>query len=81
MVVFKVMPADGNTDISELESAIRSKIDAKKIEREPIAFGLVALKVTTTMMDAEGVVDKVEQDLRDTDGVGEVEVTEISRVL
>lgn len=81
MVVFKVMPADGNTDISELESRIRSKISAKKIEREPIAFGLVALKVTTTMMDAEGVVDKMEQHLRDTEGVGEVEVIEISRVL
>lgn len=81
MVVFKVMPADGSTDISKLESAIRSKIDAKKIEKEPIAFGLVALKVTAMMMDAEGVVDKMEQDLRDTEGVGEVEVTEISRVL
>lgn len=81
MVVFKVMPASSDTDISRLEAEIKSKVDAKKIEREPIAFGLVALKVTTTMMDAEGVVDKMEQDLRDTEGVGEVEVTEISRVL
>ena len=75
------MPADGDVDISKIESKIKSKIEIKKIEKEPIAFGIVALKVTTIVMDAEGVLDEIEQDLRKIDGVGEVEVTEISRVL
>ncbi len=81
IVVFKVMPADESTNISNLESKIKSKIDVKKIEKEPIAFGLVALKVTTLVMDTEGVVDEIEKELSDIEGVGEVEVTEISRVL
>lgn len=80
-VTFKIMPESGETDISSLENQIKSRADVKSIEKEPIAFGLVALKVTAAVMDAEGVVDKVEEELRALKGVGEVEVTEVSRYL
>jgi elongation factor 1-beta len=80
-VTFKIMPASGDTNISDLENKVKSRPEVKSIEKEPIAFGLVALKVTTALMDAEGVVDKVEEELRTIDGVGEVEVAEISRYL
>lgn len=80
-VTFKVMPESGDTDISKVESAIKLKIEVLSIEKEPIAFGLVALKVVTGVMDAEGVVDKIEEELRAIPGVGEVEVVEISRFL
>lgn len=81
MVTFKVMPATGETDISKIEAVIKTKMEVKSIEKEPIAFGLVALKVVTGVMDAEGVVDKIEEELRAIEGVGEVEVVEISRFL
>lgn len=81
MLTFKVMPADSETDISKIEKEIKSKIDVKRLEKEPIAFGLVALKVSTAVMDAEGVVDELEKKLRSIEGVGEVEVTEMTRVL
>jgi elongation factor 1-beta len=80
-VTFKVMPESGDTDISKVENAIKSRMEVQSIEKEPIAFGLVALKVVTALMDAEGVVDKIEEELRAIPGVGEVEVAEISRFL
>ena len=81
IVNFKVMPADADVDISKVESEIKSKIKIKEIEKEPIAFGLNALKVTTVVEDSEGAADKVESELRSIDGVGEVEVTSVSRAL
>lgn len=81
MVVFKVMPAESNTNLSNVESEIKLKTNVKKIEREPIAFGLVALKVTVFMMDAEGESDRVEQVIRGIKGVGEVEVVEMTRLM
>lgn len=81
MVVFKIMPADSDTDLSKIESEVKSKTNVKKVEREPIAFGLVALKVTVFMMDAEGESDRVEQEIRSIDGVGEVEVVEMTRLM
>lgn len=80
-VTFKIMPESGDTDISQIESQVKSKMEVKSVEKEPIAFGLVALKVTVALMDAEGVVDKMEEELRALKGVGEVEVAEISRYL
>ena len=81
MVTYKIMPADSDTDISKIESEVKARANVKKVEKEPIAFGLVALKVTVFMMDAEGEVDKVEQEIRKIEGVGEVEVTEMARLM
>jgi elongation factor 1-beta len=81
IVTFKVMPASGDADIAELEKVITEKIKPNRMAKEPIAFGLVALKVTKLIPDAGGEMDKVEADLRAIDGVGEVEVEEMSRSL
>ena len=81
MIVFKIMPADSNSDLSKIEQELRAKIDVKKVEQEPIAFGLVALKATIFMMDAEGESDRVEGIIRGIEGVGEVEVLEMGRLM
>ncbi len=81
LLTFKVMPASANIPIEKIESEIKSKISADRMSREPIAFGLVAVIVSTLVEDAEGQVEKVESALRSIDGVGEVEVTEITRTI
>lgn len=81
MVVFKIMPADSGTDLSKIESSLKSTVEVKKMEREPIAFGLMAIRATVFMMDAEGASDKIEQDIRKIPGVGEVEVVEMMRLM
>jgi elongation factor 1-beta len=81
IVTFKVMPADTEVDMADLEKRINEKVKPTRMSREPIAFGLVALKVTKLIPDAGGELDKAESELRRLDGVGEVEVEEISRSL
>ena len=81
LVTLKVMPKDADSDINEMEKEIKSSISPDKIVREPIAFGLVALKVSIFVEDSEGQVDSLEGKLRAIDSVGEVEVVEVSRLI
>lgn len=81
IVVFKVMPSGVETDLAKLESDIRETVNPQRIERDPIAFGLVALNITTLMEDAEGKLDEIENKLRGIEGVNDVQVTEITRTI
>lgn len=81
LLTFKVMPASAETPIEKIENEIKSKVKPDRISREPIAFGLVAVIVSKIVQDAEGELEKVESMLRSVDGVGEVEVTEVTRTI
>lgn len=79
IVGLKVLPKTVEVDLDELEEKIRATIQPEKIEREPIAFGLVAFHVVKYIPDAGGELEKIENKLKAIDEVGEVEVTGISR--
>lgn len=83
LVTLKVMPEEAGTDLGPLEAEIRKMREARfnSIEREPIAFGLVALKPSFVMADAEGATEKLEEALRSVKGVGGVEVVGVTRLL
>ena len=81
MAVYKIMPAEPTVDLSKVESGLREKVNVKKVEKEPLAFGLMMLKVTIFMMDAEGESDRIEELIRSVEGVGEVEVLEVTRLM
>lgn len=81
IVTFKVMPKEANIDLDKLENQIKLVVNPDRLQREPIAFGLVSLNVTKLVEDAEGQLEAVEKKLRAIDSVGEVEVTEITRTL
>jgi elongation factor 1-beta len=46
---------------------------------EPIAFGLNAIIADFLLDDSEGQMDKLEESIKRIEGVGEIEVTNISR--
>lgn len=79
IVTFKVMPTGVDVNLEELEKKIKEVIQPTGIKREPIAFGLVALRVTKLIPDAGGELERVENKLRTLEDVSEVEVEEISR--
>lgn len=81
IVGFKVMPATIEENLDKIEKEIKEKVKPQKMSREDIAFGLVAIHVVKLVEDAEGTLDAVEKQLRAIKGVGEVEVTGISRSL
>lgn len=79
IITFRVMPTGTEIDLNKLEQEIKTKINPQRIEREPIAFGLVALNVTVLIEDKEGLLEATESKLREISDVSEVEVTEITR--
>ncbi|MCH2454018.1 MAG: elongation factor 1-beta [Halobacteriales archaeon] len=80
----KVMPETSEIDIEELEKNIESAIpkgtELKGIERQPIAFGLVALYPTVLIPDGEGGTDGVEEALSKVEGVGSVAVEAVGLI-
>ncbi len=81
IVTFKVMPNETEVDLDKLEKEIKQAVNPERIGREPIAFGLVALNVTKLVEDAGGQLDAIENKLHEIEGIGGVEVTEITRTL
>jgi len=81
IVGLKVLPKTIDVNLDKLEEKIKKAIDPEKMEREEIAFGLVAIHVVKLVPDAGGQVDEIESKLKSIEEVGEVEITGISRGL
>ncbi len=81
IITFKVMPTSIEVDLDKLEKEIKASVNPERINREPIAFGLVALNVTVFVEDAGGQLEVVEKELSSIENVGGVEVVEITRTL
>lgn len=81
ITTFRVMPTGVDVDLDKLEAEIREAVKPERVRREPIAFGLVALNVIKIIPDAGGVADEIEGKLKNIEGVGGVEVTNLTKAL
>lgn len=85
VATIKLMPKSPEIDINKTKEKVERSIpdDAElyKIEEEPIAFGLVALKVMVIVGDAEGGTEKVEENLSNIEEVSNIEVVDIRRLI
>jgi elongation factor 1-beta len=84
-VVLKVYPEDINIDLEELKREIERRLpqdySLKAWDKEPIAFGLKALRLLITMPEEiEGGTEPLEQIISQVPGVSQVEVELIQRV-
>jgi elongation factor 1-beta len=79
----RILPAEAESDLESVLSSMKSSMpegmEMKGHAMEPIAFGLKAIVGDFTLEDAEGQMDKLEEAIRGIDGVGEIEVMNISR--
>ena len=83
LVTVKIMPESPDVDLDALSSLI-SEVEGgrlNKVEREPIAFGLVALNASYVVEDAEGGTDNLENAIREIDNVNSAEVVKVTRLL
>jgi len=80
-VTIRLMPEGADVDLGALETEVRRRIKVHSVVREPIAFGLSALRVVTTVEDAEGGTESVEKALAEIPGVGNVQVISVTRLL
>ena len=86
IATLRVLPESPEVDLENLEESIRSVVpshmELHKVEKEPIAFGLVALNVIIiTTDDDKGDVTPLEESIQGLDAVSQVEVTDVRRTL
>ncbi len=83
VVRVKVMPSDAETNldsvIESLKKSVPEGMELSKHVKEPIAFGLHAIIGDYMLDDSEGQMDKLEDAIKTVQGVGEIEVMNISR--
>lgn len=80
----KVMPNSPEIDLDELQERLESSLpEGAKIngvEREDVAFGLVALFPTVIVPDGSGGTEAVEESFSNVDGVESVGVENVGRI-
>ncbi|MGQ9788808.1 MAG: elongation factor 1-beta [Candidatus Hadarchaeaceae archaeon] len=80
-VTLRVMPESAEVDLNRLEAQVRQRVKVHSLFREPIAFGLEALKIVAIVGDAAGGTEPLENEILSIPGVGTVQVTGITRLL
>ncbi len=90
VISFKVMPESPDTDLEGMKSEIYKEVrkfaalesdEEVRIEDEPVAFGLVALKVMFAMDEKRGGTEPLEKAIEKIKGVNSVEVTDVRRAV
>lgn len=86
IITLKIMPESPEVDLAEIETIGKQKIaefggEVGKVEIEPIAFGLNALKLIFVMDESKGATDSLEEDIEAIKGVNSVEVTDVRRTI
>lgn len=87
VVTLKIMPESPEVDLAAIEKEAKAKIidfsqnEEMKIEQEPIAFGLKALKITFLMDESKGSTETLEQDIKTISGVNSVEAVDVRRAI
>ena len=79
----KILPMESDTNLDEiikdLPSQIPSGMELKRHDKEPLAFGIYSLLCDFTLDDSEGQMDALEESIKKTNGVSEIQVISISR--
>jgi len=84
-VVLKVLPEEPGADLdamaSEIKKALPSQYKLVRYEKEPIAFGLEALRLLIFMPeDQVGGTSDLEEIIKGVKGVSEVEILMVTRM-
>ena len=79
IVTFKIMPESVEVNLDSLEQEIKSEINPQRIERVPIAFGLNAIQIVKLVEEKEGEMDRITNQIKNIEGVKELEVVNLTR--
>jgi elongation factor 1-beta len=87
IVTFKIMPENPDQDLDRITKEAEKKIISfagdteHKVEQEPIAFGLIAIKILFVLDEAKGGTEQLEEEITKIDGVQSVEVIDVRRII
>lgn len=90
VVTVKIMPESPEIDLDKVTEKVQQVIREfterddpadQKVEIEPIAFGLKAIKIIFAMDEAKGSPDAIEDKITAIEGVQGFEVTDVRRAI
>jgi len=80
----RVLPTDAGINPSKVSESVQkrlpSNIEIRRVVEEPIAFGLVASIIDFIIEDREGEMDRLEESVRSSELVSEIEVIGLSKL-
>lgn len=85
VITMKIFPKDAGGNLDELKGQIKQALpkdaEVHRFDEEPIAFGLVALTAQIVIPEEKvGVMELVENAIRNISAVSELEVTMVRRI-
>jgi elongation factor 1-beta len=86
VVTLTINPDSPDVDLKKLEEEASKKVaeyggDVGKVEIEPMAFGLKALKIIFVMDESKGIPDELEKKISELTGVASVRITDVRRTI
>lgn len=86
IVTLKIMPEAPDTDLKKLELQASKEIatfggEVGRVEIEPIAFGLNAIKLIFVMDEAKGSTESLENEIAKIPHVQSVDVIDVRRAI
>jgi translation elongation factor aEF-1 beta len=80
IVTYRITPEGIEVDLEKLKKEL-NKFKPQKLEVEPIAFGLNAIKMVKVLPEIEGEADKLAGEIEKIKGVQTVDIVEMTRGL
>ena len=86
VITLKVMPGSPDTNLGSLEKEASKLVsvfggEVGKVEVEPVAFGLKALKIYFVMDESKGATDDLEKQISEIEDVNSVEIIDVRRTI
>jgi elongation factor 1-beta len=84
VMTMKIMPDGVEIDLDDLLERIKNVVpegtDVGAIETQPVAFGLIAIRMNLVRDESLGGTDDIEEAISAVEGVAQVEVEMVSRM-
>jgi len=87
VVTLRIMPESPDIDLKKIEEESLKLISAfsderqKKVDVQPVAFGLKSINITFLMDEKKGDTESLEKQITDIEGVNSVECTDVRRIV
>lgn len=86
IITLKIMPENPETNLKELEEKAKLEIEnfggeVGKVEIEPVAFGIKALKLIFVIEEEKGSTEELEKNIQEINGVNSVEAVDVRRAI